>query len=67
MSKTGWRNIPSTTLSGQGLTGYGTAATHGSSKIDYLFVRGAVQSSPINYTVSSTKSNHRAMYAFIGF
>jgi hypothetical protein len=61
------KNIPSTTLSAQGMTGYGTAATHGTSKIDYLFVRGAVQSSPINYTVSSTKSNHRAMYAFIGF
>ncbi|EPX64542.1 hypothetical protein D187_003278 [Cystobacter fuscus DSM 2262] len=61
------RNIPSTTLSGQGMTGYGTAATHGAAKIDYLFVQGAVQPSPIDYTVSSTKSNHRALYAFIGF
>ena len=54
-------------LSGQGMTGYGTAATSGSKKIDYLFVRGTVQPSPINHTVSGTKSNHRALYAFIGF
>ncbi|SEL78405.1 hypothetical protein SAMN05444354_108225 [Stigmatella aurantiaca] len=61
------KNISSTTLSDQGMTGYGTAATNGASKIDYLFVKGAVQPSPINYTVSGTKSNHRALYAFINF
>jgi hypothetical protein len=61
------RKIFPDALGGQGMTGYGTAATSGSTKIDYLFVRGTVQPSPINHTVSDTKSNHRALYAFIGF
>ncbi|MEV0267935.1 hypothetical protein AB0H43_04095 [Hamadaea sp. NPDC050747] len=59
--------IPASTLSGYGMTGYGTAATSGSSKIDYLFVRGTVQASPIGYTVASTKSNHKALYSFITY
>lgn len=59
--------IAATTLSGFGMTGYGTAATDGSRKIDYIWVRGTVQPSPIGYTVASTKSNHRALYAFITF
>jgi hypothetical protein len=59
--------IAATTLSGFGMTGHGTAATDGSHKIDYIFVRGTVQPSPIDYTVASTKSNHRALYAFITF
>lgn len=59
--------IPASTLSGYGMSGYGTAATHGSRKIDYLFIRGTVHSSPIGHTVTSTKSNHRALYGFIDF
>ncbi|MFC7241363.1 hypothetical protein ACFQO7_02605 [Catellatospora aurea] len=59
--------IPASTLSGYGMTGYGTAATNGSSKIDYLFVRGTVQPSPIGHTVPTTKSNHLALYSFIAF
>ncbi|MEV6965990.1 hypothetical protein AB0M47_12825 [Hamadaea sp. NPDC051192] len=59
--------IPASTLSGYGMTGYGTGATNGSSKIDYLFVRGTVQSSPIGHTVASTKSNHKALYGFITY
>ncbi|MDI1465236.1 hypothetical protein QEZ54_30135 [Catellatospora sp. KI3] len=59
--------IPASTLSGYGMNGYGTAATNGSSKIDYLFVRGSVQSSPVGYTVASTRSNHKALYGFIAF
>ncbi|KKK06177.1 hypothetical protein LQ51_09620 [Micromonospora sp. HK10] len=59
--------IPASTLSGYGMTGYGTKATSGSSKIDYLFVRGTVQPSAIGHTVSSTKSNHLALYGFIDF
>lgn len=59
--------IAATTLSANGLTGHGTAATHGTRKIDYLFVRGAVRPSSINHTVASTKSNHLALYAFIDF
>ncbi|SCF27824.1 hypothetical protein GA0070618_4760 [Micromonospora echinospora] len=59
--------IPAGTLSGHGMTGYGTKATHGSSKIDYLFVRGTVQPSPVGHTVSGTRSNHLALYAFISF
>lgn len=59
--------IPASTLSGYGMTGYGTKATSGSSKIDYLFVRGTVQPSTIGHTVSSTKSNHLALYGFIDF
>lgn len=41
--------------------------TMGSRKIDYLFARGAVRPSPVDYTVGSTKSDHLAQYAFIGF
>lgn len=59
--------IAPTTLSGYGMTGYGTAATLGSSKIDYLFIRGTVQPSPIGHTVSGTKSNHMALYGFITY
>jgi hypothetical protein len=59
--------IPASTLSAYGMTGYGTAATNGSSKIDYLFVRGTVQPSPIGHTVPTTKSNHLALYSFIAF
>jgi len=60
-------NIAPTTLGGFGMTGYGTKATSGSRKIDYLFVKGAVQPSSISHTVSSTKSNHLALYGFITF
>jgi hypothetical protein len=59
--------IASTTLNTHGMTGYGTTATNGSRKIDYLFVRGTVQPSSINHTVGGTKSNHLALYAFIDF
>ncbi|WP_345570130.1 hypothetical protein [Nonomuraea rosea] len=60
-------NIASTTLGGFGMTGYGAKATMGSRKIDYLFVKGAVQPSSIGHTVSSTRSNHLALYGFIAF
>ncbi|WP_336216642.1 hypothetical protein [Nonomuraea sp. LPB2021202275-12-8] len=60
-------NIAPTTLGGFGVTGYGAKATAGSRKIDYLFVKGAVQPSSIDHTVSSTKSNHLALYGFIRF
>ncbi|MGI3779177.1 MAG: hypothetical protein ACRYG2_00220 [Janthinobacterium lividum] len=59
--------IPASTLGGYGLQGYGTGATDGSSKIDYLFVRGSVQPSSVGYTVAGTRSNHRALYSFIDF
>jgi hypothetical protein len=59
--------IPADTLSGYGMTSYGTAATNGSSKIDYLFMRGTVHTSPIGYTVASTKSNHKALYGVITY
>ncbi|MEV4534358.1 hypothetical protein AB0J82_11065 [Asanoa sp. NPDC049518] len=59
--------IPASTLSSYGMTGYGTAATSGSSKIDYLFVRGTVQSSPVGHTVAGTKSNHKALYGFVSY
>ena len=57
--------ISRTVLGGQGMTGHGARATSGSSKIDYLFVRGAVQPSVIDHTVAGTRSNHLALYAFI--
>jgi len=60
-------NIASTTLSGFGMTGYGAKVTSGSRKIDYLFVKGAVQPSSIDHTVSGTKSNHMALYGFITY
>jgi hypothetical protein len=60
-------NIASSTLSGFGMTGYGTRSTMGSRKIDYLFVRGAVQPSSVDHTVSGTKSNHLALYGFITY
>ncbi len=41
--------------------------TSGSSKIDYLFVRGSVHPSPVGYTVAGTRSNHKALYSFIDF
>lgn len=55
--------ISSTALSADyGVTGYGTGATMGTSKIDYLFVKGTVRQSG---TVSGTRSNHKALYTFI--
>ena len=59
--------IASSTLGGYGMVGYGAQPTDGSRKIDYLFVQGAVQPSPVDYTVNSTKSNHLALYGFIDF
>ncbi|MGA8113484.1 MAG: hypothetical protein WCA46_07485 [Actinocatenispora sp.] len=59
--------IPASTLSADGMTGYGAKNTHGSSKIDYLFVKGSVQSSPVDHTVTSTRSNHLALYGFITY
>ncbi|MFD8529842.1 hypothetical protein ACFV0L_20735 [Streptosporangium canum] len=59
--------IAPATLGGFGMTGYGTEATSGSRKIDYLFVKGAVQPSSIGHTVGSTKSNHLALYGFVTF
>jgi hypothetical protein len=59
--------IASSALGGYGMAGYGTKATSGSSKIDYLFVKGMVQPSPVGHTVTGTKSNHLALYGFIGF
>ena len=64
---TGTGGVTPSTLSGYGMTGYGTAATSGTRKIDYLFVAGRVRSSPIGHTVAGTKSNHRALYGFIDF
>ena len=55
------------TLDEYGLTGHGTGITIGRSKIDYLFVRGDVQSSAIAHTVPGTMSNHRALYGFIHY
>lgn len=57
--------VSPSTLSGYGMTGYGTAATSGTRKIDYLFVRGSVRPSPVGHTVRGTKSNHLALYGFI--
>lgn len=59
--------IPASTLSGYGLQGYGSGATSGSSKIDYLFANGGVHASPVGYTVAGTRSNHKALYSFIDF
>ncbi|GAB3977805.1 hypothetical protein V1634_13505 [Plantactinospora veratri] len=59
--------IPASTLSGYGMTGYGSRATSGSSKIDYLFVRGSVQPSAVDHTVAGTRSNHLALYGFITY
>ncbi|SCL74033.1 hypothetical protein [Micromonospora peucetia] len=59
--------IAPSTLSGFGMTGYGSAATSGSSKIDYLFIKGGVQPSPVDHTVSGTRSNHLALYGFITY
>lgn len=59
--------IPSSTLGGFGMTGYGAKATSGSSKIDYLFVKGTVRPSAIDHTVTGTKSNHLALYGFITY
>ncbi|MEV0313659.1 hypothetical protein [Nonomuraea fuscirosea] len=49
------------------MTGYGSKTTAGSRKIDYLFVKGSVQPSRIDHTVSGTTSNHLALYGFITF
>ncbi|GAB3158166.1 hypothetical protein GCM10027290_60830 [Micromonospora sonneratiae] len=59
--------IAASTLSGFGMTGYGAKATSGSSKIDYLFIKGTVQPSSIDHTVAGTKSNHLALYGFINY
>ncbi|MEU4398970.1 hypothetical protein [Micromonospora orduensis] len=59
--------IAASTLSGYGMSGYGSAATNGSSKIDYLFVKGTVRPSSVGHTVSGTKSNHLALYGFIEY
>lgn len=49
-----------------GVTGYGEGRTVGRrTKIDYLFVRGAVRPSTIGHTVDGTRSTHRALYGFI--
>lgn len=61
------RSIPASTLSGYGMTGFGGKATFNTSKIDYLFIRGTVQPSPIDHTVAGTKSNHKALYGFVTF
>src|SRR5699024_2616407 len=50
-----------------GMKGYGSAATLGSGKIDYLFAKATVQDSPIDYTVERTLSNHKALYGFIEY
>jgi hypothetical protein len=55
------------TLDQYGMTGHGSAPTSGSRKIDYLFVAGTVRPSPVDHTVSGTKSNHRALYGFIEY
>ena len=57
--------IPADTLAGLGLTGRGSARTTPSARIDYLFTAGSVLGSPIDHTVTSTKSNHLAVYAFL--
>ncbi len=57
--------IEPSALSLFGLAGYGAGDTIGRSKIDYLFVRGAVRPSSIAHTVAGTRSNHRALYGFI--
>lgn len=54
-------------LDDYGLTGYGSADTLGHIKLDYLFVRGAVQPSVIDHTVPGTDSDHLALYGFIDF
>ncbi|AJE80624.1 MULTISPECIES: hypothetical protein [Streptomyces] len=59
--------IPADTLSAQGMTGYGAKPTHGTRKIDYLFVRGTVAPSPVDHTVNSTKSNHLGLYAMLTY
>ena len=55
-----------------GVTSRGSAGTlagdgdaPAGAKIDYLFTNGSVQASDRDYTVSGTKSNHKAVYAFI--
>lgn len=57
--------IEPSALSLFGVQGYGTGITIGRSKIDYLFVRGAVRPSSVGHTVAGTRSNHRALYGFI--
>ena len=58
--------IAADTLSEYGMKSYGSKPTDGSRKIDYLFVRGSVGSSPVDHTVGSTESNHLALYGFVG-
>ncbi|MEW9555008.1 hypothetical protein [Nonomuraea sp. NPDC050783] len=59
--------IAPATLGGFGMTGHGSQPTMGTRKIDYLFVKGAVRPSAVDHTVSGTRSNHRALYAFIDY
>ncbi|MET7640905.1 hypothetical protein [Streptomyces sp. NPDC005438] len=59
--------IAADTLADQGMTGYGSKATNGSRKIDYLFLGGKVASSPVDHTVGGTKSNHLGLYGFLDF
>lgn len=56
------------TLDSLDMQGYGSAATLGSKKIDYLFATASsVQDSPIDHTVDGTLSNHKALYGFIEY
>jgi hypothetical protein len=59
--------ISADVLSGYGMKGHGSKPTSGSRKIDYLFVRGTVAASPVDHTVTSTKSNHLAVYGFVTY
>lgn len=63
----GTGGVTPSTLDEYGMTGYGSKATSGSRKIDYLFVAGKVRPSPVDHTVAATKSNHLALYGFIDF
>ncbi|MGH8877817.1 MAG: hypothetical protein ACRD0P_10810, partial [Stackebrandtia sp.] len=61
------KGIEPDTLDSLGMSGYGSADTIGSGKIDYLFASGTVQDSPVDHTVGSTLSNHKALYGFIEY
>jgi hypothetical protein len=63
---------PSVLNSAYGVTSRGTSPTFSSNgddtptvKYDYLFTNGSVQASDRDYTINGTKSNHKALYAFI--
>lgn len=58
--------IAADALARYGVTGHGDGPTVGTrTRIDYLFVRGAVRPSGIGHTVAGTRSTHRALYGFI--